>query len=76
MARYFSPEPLTPRERGVLHLVGKGMTNRQIATSLCITEATVENHLSRIYGKLGVHNRMFAVRIAWHYQWILWDGEK
>mgnify|MGYP005837693289 CR=1 FL=1 len=52
-----APE-LTPREREVLNLVGSGMTNREIARRLFISENTVKNHLRHIMEKLEVNNRV------------------
>lgn len=51
---------LTDRELQVLRLVASGLRNRAIASELSISEATVENHLHHIFGKLGVHNRVQA----------------
>lgn len=51
---------LTAREREVLTLASRGMSNVQIADSLFVTEQTVKFHLSNIYRKLGVHNRTEA----------------
>lgn len=51
---------LTKRERQVLTLVAEGKRNREIAHVLGISEATVENHLHRIFQKLGVSNRTEA----------------
>jgi DNA-binding CsgD family transcriptional regulator len=53
---------LTVREQRVAELVAEGHTNREIAAELCITERTVEGHLSRIYPKLGVRSRTGLVR--------------
>lgn len=53
---------LTPRERAILMLVAEGRRNRQIAEALGISEATVENHLHRIFSKLDVTNRTEAAR--------------
>jgi DNA-binding NarL/FixJ family response regulator len=66
MERMRSPtvEALTNREIDVLKLVAKGASNRQIASQLSITEATVKSHLIRIYGKLGVEDRTAAVTKA------------
>ncbi len=55
---------LTGREREVLALVGQGLSNRQIAKTLCITRGTVRSHLNRIYDKIGVDRRSQAVRYA------------
>ena len=46
---------LTERELEVLGLVGKGLSNKEIATDLGITERTARTHVSNILGKLGVH---------------------
>ena len=55
------PSLLTPRECQVLALLAKGSTNRQIAESLLVGEATVKTHLGRIYAKLEVAGRHHAV---------------
>ncbi len=49
--------PLSHREREVAGLVAEGRTNREIAGALFLSEKTVERHLSRIFGKLGVSSR-------------------
>jgi non-specific serine/threonine protein kinase len=49
--------PLSRREREVAVLVARGLTNRQIAEQLVIAERTVEGHLERIRGKLGLRSR-------------------
>jgi DNA-binding CsgD family transcriptional regulator len=54
---------LTPRERGVLELLATGRSARTIARDLGLTEATARKHLSHIYGKLGVHDRLSAVLV-------------
>jgi DNA-binding NarL/FixJ family response regulator len=54
--------PLTERERQVLQLTAQGLANKQIATSLEISENTVKFHLSSLYAKLGVTSRTEAVR--------------
>jgi DNA-binding NarL/FixJ family response regulator len=58
------PEPLTPRERQVLGLVGEGLTNGEIGRRLFISEATVKTHLLRVFAKLGVDDRTRAVLLA------------
>lgn len=54
------PEPLTPREVDVLHLLTQGMTNRQIAAKLVISPLTVKVHVQRIIAKLDVSDRTQA----------------
>ena len=55
---------LSERERSVLELIGEGLTNRQIAKRLYLSEKTVKNHISRLLGKLGVERRVQAAVIA------------
>jgi DNA-binding NarL/FixJ family response regulator len=55
---------LTVRELSVLRLVKEGMSNRQIADSLFITEDTVKSHMKSILAKLGAMDRTHAVTIA------------
>ena len=54
-------EPLTAREREVLELLGRGLSNRLIAQELHISEHTVKFHISSLYAKLDVSNRAEAV---------------
>jgi predicted ATPase/DNA-binding CsgD family transcriptional regulator len=54
---------LTPREREVARLIGQGLTNRQIAEALVITEGTAANHVVHILNKLGYSSR--AQVAAW-----------
>jgi len=51
---------LTPREIRVLQLVLAGRTNKAIAAEICVTEKTVEFHLSHIYTKIGRRTRILA----------------
>lgn len=51
---------LTDREQEILGLVGKGMSNKDVAEKLTITEGTVKVHVSRILGKLGAKSRTEA----------------
>ncbi|MEE6261664.1 helix-turn-helix transcriptional regulator [Plantactinospora sonchi] len=53
---------LTRRERQVAELVREGLTNREIAAALVVTEKTVEMHLSHVFAKLGVRNRVRLAR--------------
>ena len=55
---------LTGRENEILCLIAEGLTNRQIAGNLSISESTVENHIHHIYEKLGIANRAQAVAHA------------
>ena len=61
-----SSDPLTPREREVLALIGRGMANKVIARELSLSEKTVKAHVSSILAKLGVTDRtqaaLYAVR--------------
>jgi DNA-binding NarL/FixJ family response regulator len=62
--RAVEAEPLTPREREVLRLLALGLSNEEIAEKLSITKRTVQNHVSNIYGKLGLDSRAEAVLYA------------
>ena len=55
--RVSSPTELTPTERRVADLVGQGMTNRDVAAALFMSEHTVRANLKRIYPKLGIRSR-------------------
>ncbi len=55
---------LSGREQAVLSLVAQGFTNKDIATTLCISEQTVKVHMRNIMGKLHAHNRQQAVIAA------------
>ncbi|MGW0082283.1 response regulator [Streptomyces sp. NPDC003393] len=65
MSRIRTPGPaLTERERDILGQLAGGLTNREIARALFLSEATVKTHLGRIYAKLGVQTRAAAVAAA------------
>ncbi len=56
---------LTPREAEVLRLIAAGQSNREIARSLYVSEATVKTHVNRIFAKTGSRDRAQAMRYAY-----------
>jgi len=58
---------LTEREREVILLIGEGMRNKEIAERLVISEATVRNHLTSIFSKIGVNDRFELVVFAYRH---------
>jgi DNA-binding NarL/FixJ family response regulator len=62
--------PLSPREVEILDNIAKGMTNKQVAYALSISEQTVKNHMSSILRKLSVNDRTQAVVYAMKQGWI------
>jgi NarL family two-component system response regulator LiaR len=59
-----SEDKLTPREQEVLHLIGRGFANKEIAQELVLSEATVKTHVSHILDKLRLSDRTKAALYA------------
>jgi len=57
-------ESLTAREREIVSLIAKGLNRKRVAEKLFVSEATVRNHLSSIFAKLGVSNQFELVFFA------------
>jgi DNA-binding CsgD family transcriptional regulator len=55
---------VTPREREILELIATGMSNREIAEKLFVSENTVKTHSSRLFDKLGAKRRTQAVQLG------------
>ncbi len=65
--RDFDPEQLSTREREVLVLAAKGLSSKEVASKLFISERTVQTHLASIYDKLGSKNKTEALLLALKY---------
>jgi DNA-binding NarL/FixJ family response regulator len=61
------PDDLTPREVEVLRLIAAGLSNREIADQLVLSNATVKTHVNRIFYKTGARDRAQAVRYAYQH---------
>ena len=61
------PDELTPREIEVLTLIAAGLSNREIADALVLSNATVKTHINRIFYKTGARDRAQAVRYAYQH---------
>ncbi|EFC91713.1 two component transcriptional regulator, LuxR family [Dethiosulfovibrio peptidovorans DSM 11002] len=60
-------EDLSPREREVLLFAARGLSSKEVASHLFISERTVQTHLASIYDKLGAHNKTEAMLLALKY---------
>jgi two-component system nitrate/nitrite response regulator NarL len=62
-----SIEELSEREKQIVRLIGQGFKNKKISSQLCISETTVRHHLTSIYSKLGVTDRLELLVFAHRY---------
>ena len=66
--------PITSREKEILSYVANGQSNKQIASTLDISEQTIKNHVSSILRKLNANDRTQAVVMAMRHGWISLDA--
>ena len=62
------PDALTEREREIIRLVGQGLSNKDIAYQLSISDSTVRHHMTSIFDKVGVPNRQKLLVHAHHFR--------
>jgi len=55
---------LTRREQQLVQLIGRGLTNKEIASQLNLSEQTIKNHVHRMLQKLGASDRLAAVELC------------
>jgi DNA-binding NarL/FixJ family response regulator len=67
VSRTALPDGLTAREAEVLALIAAGLSNKEIAKRLHVTEVTVKSHVNRLFAKAGVRDRAQAVRYAYQH---------
>ena len=64
LSEHIGQEELTPAEANVLRMIVGGMSNKEIAFALDVTENTVKTHVQNIFGKMGVSDRTSATTVA------------
>ncbi|CQR24721.1 response regulator [Streptococcus varani] len=62
--------PLSKQEENVLKLIAAGMTSKEIASQLYLSDGTIRNYTTSIFTKLGVNNRVEAINKAQENEWI------
>ena len=67
------PHPLSPRELEVLTLAAGGLTNKEIAYRLGLSECTIQFHLNSVFKKSGTNSRTEAVALAIRNGWLAFD---
>jgi len=66
-----APHPFSPRELQVLSLAAEGLTNKEIAYRLGVSERTVQFHMNSVFNKTGTGSRTEAVALALRNGWIV-----
>ena len=69
-------QPFSPREHQVLSLAAEGLTNKEIAFRLGISERTIQFHVNSIFNKTGTNSRTEAVALALRNGWLAIKDEK